>query len=126
MKSTSDLKISRIGNALSKNIHNFCHRLSAVKNALEINGNSSANCMSFNSEIIAIKTESLINTRQTNTSDELLSSHLRVELGESEHSLLTLRNLTNLSNKVYADQLYPGFYIPGEGRTAKVSLAYRF
>ena len=35
-------------------------------------------------------------------------------------------NLMNLSNKVYADQLYPGFYIPGEGRTAKVSFGYRF
>ena len=35
-------------------------------------------------------------------------------------------NLANLSNKVHANLLYPGFYIPGEGRTAKVSFGYRF
>ncbi|MGE0800376.1 MAG: TonB-dependent receptor, partial [Lautropia sp.] len=35
-------------------------------------------------------------------------------------------NLTNLTNKVYGDQLYPTFYTPGEGRSAKLSLGVRF
>ncbi|MFT3817275.1 MAG: TonB-dependent siderophore receptor [Rubrivivax sp.] len=35
-------------------------------------------------------------------------------------------NVTNLTNKVYGDQLYPVFYTPGEARTIKFTLGYRF
>jgi len=35
-------------------------------------------------------------------------------------------NLNNVSNKVYGDQLYPGFYTPGEARSAKFTLGLRF
>ncbi|WP_063887746.1 TonB-dependent siderophore receptor [Pseudorhodoferax sp. Leaf265] len=35
-------------------------------------------------------------------------------------------NVSNLTNKVYGDQLYPGFYTPGEARTAKFTLGVKF
>ena len=35
-------------------------------------------------------------------------------------------NLSNLSNKLYADMLYRGHYIPGKGRTAQLTASYRF
>ena len=35
-------------------------------------------------------------------------------------------NVSNLTNKVYGDQLYPGFYTAGEGRTYKATLGVKF
>jgi catecholate siderophore receptor len=35
-------------------------------------------------------------------------------------------NLTNISNKRYADQLYPGHYVPGAGRMLQVTANLRF
>ena len=35
-------------------------------------------------------------------------------------------NVSNLTDKVYGDQLYPGFYTPGEARSVKVTLGVRF
>jgi catecholate siderophore receptor len=35
-------------------------------------------------------------------------------------------NLTNITNKLYADQLYPGHYIPGTGRTLQVTASLKF
>ena len=35
-------------------------------------------------------------------------------------------NVTNVANKVYADQVYRGFYIPGAGRLVQVTLSARF
>lgn len=35
-------------------------------------------------------------------------------------------NLTNITNKLYADQLYPGHYIPGTGRTLQVTASFKF
>ena len=35
-------------------------------------------------------------------------------------------NLGNLSDKLYADMLYRGHYIPGKGRTAQLTASYRF
>jgi catecholate siderophore receptor len=35
-------------------------------------------------------------------------------------------NLSNLSNKLYADMLYRGHYIPGKGRNAQLTASYRF
>ena len=35
-------------------------------------------------------------------------------------------NVNNVGNKVYGDQLYPGFYTPGEARSVKFTLGARF
>ena len=35
-------------------------------------------------------------------------------------------NLTNVTNKLYADQLYPAHYVPGAGRLLQVTASYRF
>lgn len=35
-------------------------------------------------------------------------------------------NVNNLTDKVYGDQLYPGFYTPGEARGVKATLGLRF
>ena len=35
-------------------------------------------------------------------------------------------NVTNLANRTYGDQLYPGFAIPGLGRSVVASVAYRY
>jgi catecholate siderophore receptor len=35
-------------------------------------------------------------------------------------------NVQNLTNKVYGDQLYPGFYTPGPGRLVKATIGWRF
>ncbi|QPF76063.1 TonB-dependent receptor [Roseateles sp. DAIF2] len=35
-------------------------------------------------------------------------------------------NLTNISNKLYADMLYRGHYIPGKGRDLQMTVAYKF
>lgn len=35
-------------------------------------------------------------------------------------------NVNNLTDKVYGDQLYPSFYVPGEGRSVRLSLGARF
>ena len=40
---------------------------------------------------------------------------------------LTLKaNLSNVTNKLYADQLYPAHYIPGAGRTLQVTASLKF
>jgi len=40
---------------------------------------------------------------------------------------ITLKaNLTNVTNKLYADQLYPGHYIAGAGRTLQVTASIKF
>lgn len=38
----------------------------------------------------------------------------------------TQLNVSNVTDRVYGDQLYPGFYTPGEGRMVKLSLGLRF
>lgn len=35
-------------------------------------------------------------------------------------------NVTNVANKVYADQVYRGFYVPGAGRLVQVTLTAKF
>ena len=35
-------------------------------------------------------------------------------------------NGSNIANKTYGDQLYPGFYTPGEARTVKATVGIRF
>jgi catecholate siderophore receptor len=39
--------------------------------------------------------------------------------------IFTQVNVTNIGNKTYGDQLYPGFYTPGEGRSLKFTLGLR-
>ena len=40
---------------------------------------------------------------------------------------LTIKaNMSNVTNKLYADQLYPGHYIPGAGRLTQVTASYKF
>ncbi|OYU12728.1 MAG: TonB-dependent siderophore receptor [Comamonadaceae bacterium PBBC1] len=35
-------------------------------------------------------------------------------------------NVSNVTNKLYADQLYPGHYIPGAGRLTQITASYKF
>jgi len=35
-------------------------------------------------------------------------------------------NVSNITNKLYADQLYPGHYIPGAGRLTQLTASYKF
>jgi catecholate siderophore receptor len=35
-------------------------------------------------------------------------------------------NMSNVTNKLYADQLYPGHYIPGAGRLTQITASYKF
>ena len=35
-------------------------------------------------------------------------------------------NVTNLTNKLYADALYRGFYAPGAARSVQATLKHRF
>jgi catecholate siderophore receptor len=35
-------------------------------------------------------------------------------------------NITNVTNKLYGDQLYPGFVIPGTQRTVQATVGVRF
>ena len=40
---------------------------------------------------------------------------------------LTIKaNMSNVTNKLYADALYPGHYIPGAGRLTQVTASYKF
>ena len=35
-------------------------------------------------------------------------------------------NISNIANKLYADQLYPGHYVPGAGRVWQLTCSYTF
>jgi catecholate siderophore receptor len=35
-------------------------------------------------------------------------------------------NVTNVADKLYADELYRGHYIPGQGRTVQLSTSVKF
>ncbi len=41
-------------------------------------------------------------------------------------SFLLKANLSNITNKLYADQLYPAHYIPGAGRVFQITGSYKF
>ncbi len=49
-------------------------------------------------------------------------------MAEYMHSeALTFKlNMSNVTNKRYADQLYPGHYVPGAGRLTQLTASYRF
>ena len=40
--------------------------------------------------------------------------------------LVVKGNISNIGNKYYADQLYPGHYIPGAGRNAQITASFKF
>jgi catecholate siderophore receptor len=35
-------------------------------------------------------------------------------------------NVSNITNKLYADQLYDGHYVPGAGRLVQLTGSYKF
>ncbi len=40
--------------------------------------------------------------------------------------MIVRANLSNLTNKLYADQLYTAHYVPGAGRTLQVTTTLKF
>ncbi|WP_349741280.1 TonB-dependent receptor [Roseateles cavernae] len=43
-----------------------------------------------------------------------------------QDKLIFKLNVSNISNKLYADSLYPGHYVPGAGRIASLTGSYKF
>ena len=43
-----------------------------------------------------------------------------------DEKLVFKGNVSNLTNKLYADQLYSSFYVPGAGRLLQVTGSYKF
>lgn len=54
-----------------------------------------------------------------------VTADLMAEYALSEDLLFKL-NVTNVTNKLYADMLYRGHYIPGKPRTIQLTTSYRF
>ena len=59
------------------------------------------------------------------TAPAFTTADAMVEYTVSENTTLKL-NVTNLSNKLYADALYRGFYVPGAARAVQLSLKTSF
>ena len=57
--------------------------------------------------------------------DSFITADAMVEYSVDERISLKL-NVTNLTNKLYADTLYRGFYAPGAARTVQLTLKTRF
>ncbi len=55
-----------------------------------------------------------------------VTADLMAEYRFDFENLILKANLTNVANKLYADQLYPGHYIPGAGRTLQVTASLKF
>lgn len=55
-----------------------------------------------------------------------VTADLMAEYRFDFENLILKANLTNVTNKLYADQLYPGHYIPGAGRTLQVTASLKF
>ena len=55
-----------------------------------------------------------------------VTGDLMAEYRFDVENLILKANLTNVTNKLYADQLYPGHYIPGAGRTLQVTASLKF
>ena len=85
---------NRISQTLGNNLHDISHILGTIQHTVKVNGTGTANSMSFNGEGLGIQTEGLIDTRQTNLSQELLGTVLtNLAL---EHSLLAMTNSLDL------------------------------
>ena len=54
-----------------------------------------------------------------------LTGDLMAEYALNEDLTFKL-NVTNVTNKLYADMLYRGHYIPGKPRTIQLTTSYRF
>ncbi|MES2839659.1 MAG: TonB-dependent siderophore receptor [Pseudomonadota bacterium] len=55
-----------------------------------------------------------------------VTADLMAEYRFDFENLILKANLTNVTNKLYADSLYPGHYIPGAGRTLQVTASLKF
>ena len=55
-----------------------------------------------------------------------VTGDLMAEYVVLEERLTLKANLTNITDKLYADQLYPGHYIPGAGRQLQVTASLKF
>ena len=57
---------------------------------------------------------------------KFVTGDLMAEYTVVKDQFIVKANLTNVSDKLYADQLYPGHYIPGPGRLFQLTGTYRF
>ena len=55
----------------------------------------------------------------------VVTADLMAEYAMNEKIILKV-NVSNLANKLYADALYTGHYIPGAGRVAQVTINLKF
>jgi catecholate siderophore receptor len=55
-----------------------------------------------------------------------VTADLMAEYRFAFEDLILKANLTNVANKLYADQLYPAHYVPGAGRTLQVTASLKF
>ncbi|MGC4062019.1 MAG: TonB-dependent siderophore receptor [Aquabacterium sp.] len=58
--------------------------------------------------------------------DKFVTADAMVEFTAVPDTLLFRLNVSNLTNKRYADQLYPAFYVPGAGRLINLTASYKF
>ena len=55
-----------------------------------------------------------------------VTADLMAEYRFDFENLILKANLTNVTNKLYADSLYPAHYVPGAGRTLQVTASLKF
>ncbi len=55
-----------------------------------------------------------------------VTGDLMAEYVVTQDKLTVKANITNVTNKLYADQLYSGHYVPGAGRTIQVTTSLKF
>ncbi len=55
-----------------------------------------------------------------------VTADLMTEYVVSQDKVIVRANLSNLTNKLYADQLYTAHYVPGAGRTLQVTTTLKF
>lgn len=60
------------------------------------------------------------------TVPSFVTADLMAEYKFDFERLVLKANLTNITNKLYADQTYPGHYIPGAGRMLQVTASLKF
>jgi catecholate siderophore receptor len=58
--------------------------------------------------------------------DAYVTGDLMAEYTFDFERVVLKANLTNVTDKLYADQLYSGHYIPGAGRTLQVTASFKF
>ena len=55
-----------------------------------------------------------------------MTGDLMAEYAIDVDRIILKANISNVSNKLYADALYSGHYIPGAGRLFQVSAKFKF